>query len=363
MLITESTTDVPTATTPMRLHWFTPTLLADPANVNTKLSALLVFTEIYQVTGPVARFCRQIAAQGFLVASCESYHNFLSPGTVLAYDVPGTDLGNQLKKDKRLSSYDDDATLAISALLAHPNSNGRVGVTGMCLGGHLAFRAAMDPRVAAAVCYFGTDIHSETLGTKPREDGEVESLDRCGDIKGEVLMIFGTKDPHVPRQGRQRIYQSLADAGVDFTWMELKADHAFIRDELSKGRYDPAVAKICFDALVELFHRRLSLNMVDSNPKNPKPSGHGPVSEVVSQDLSVISLLLPADPMRRQQRQYRQTTPPKNGTRAQDRSKQPPKETEDYTALDHHSLGATGWERWFWLSGIGAELNVPIESL
>ncbi|RHZ08962.1 hypothetical protein DYB31_005914 [Aphanomyces astaci] len=265
-----SFTDVPTATTPMRLHWFTPTLLLDPANASTKLCSILVFTEIYQVTGPVARFCRQIAAQGFLVASCESYHNFLEPGTVLAYDVPGTDLGNQLKKDKRLSSYDDDATTAITALLAHPNANGRVGVTGMCLGGHLAFRAAMDPRVGAAVCYFGTDIHSETLGAKPREAGEVESLARCSDIRGEILMIFGTKDPHVPRQGRRSIYDGLTEAKVDFTWMELKADHAFIRDESSKGRYDPAVAKICFDALTELFHRRLTLNLIDSAPFNPK---------------------------------------------------------------------------------------------
>ncbi|ETW01739.1 hypothetical protein H310_06344, partial [Aphanomyces invadans] len=270
MLVTETTTDIATATTPMRLHWFTPTLLLDPANSNTKLCSILVFTEIYQVTGPVARFCRQIAAHGFIVASCESYHNFLEPGTVLAYDGPGTDLGNQLKKDKRLSSFDDDATAAITALLAHPNANGRVGVTGMCLGGHLAFRAAMDPRVGAAVCYFGTDIHSETLGAKPRAVDEVESLARCSDIRGEILMIFGTKDPHVPRQGRRLIYDALAQAKVDFAWMELKADHAFIRDESSKGRYDPSIAKICLDALVELFHRKLTLNLTDSAPSNPK---------------------------------------------------------------------------------------------
>ncbi|KAF0682680.1 Aste57867_25198 [Aphanomyces stellatus] len=288
MLVTESFTDIATATTtPMRLHWFTPSLLNEPANATTKLCAVLVFTEIYQVTGPVERFCRQIAAQGFLVASCESYHEFLEPGTVLAYDVPGTDLGNKLKKDKRLSAYDDDATSAITALLAHPNCNGRVGVTGMCLGGHLAFRAAMDPRVGAAVCYFGTDIHSETLGMKPRRADEIESLARCKDIHGELLMIFGTKDPHVPRQGRQLIYHTLVEAGVDFSWMEMKADHAFIRDESSKGavpyvdvkelddahlvgRYDPSVAMICFDALTELFHRRLTLHLVDSNPKNTK---------------------------------------------------------------------------------------------
>ncbi len=32
---------------------------------------------------------------------------------------------------------------------------------------------------------------------------------------------------------------------------------AFIRDELSKGRYDPRISKICFEMLLELFERTL----------------------------------------------------------------------------------------------------------
>ena len=59
----------------------------------------------------------------------------------------------------------------------------------MCLGGHLAFRAAFDPRALAAVCFFGTDIHSETLGKGRKSD----SLKRVKEIKGELVMIFGKK--------------------------------------------------------------------------------------------------------------------------------------------------------------------------
>jgi hypothetical protein len=36
---------------------------------------------------------------------------------------------------------------------------------------------------------------------------------------------------------------------------------AFIRDELSKGRYDPAITKICFEILLELFGRTLKLDL------------------------------------------------------------------------------------------------------
>jgi carboxymethylenebutenolidase len=54
----------------------------------------------------------------------------------------------------------------------------------MCLGGHLAYRCALDPRVSAGVCYFATDIHSGTLGA-----GGDDSLKRAKDIKGELVMV------------------------------------------------------------------------------------------------------------------------------------------------------------------------------
>lgn len=38
---------------------------------------------------------------------------------------------------------------------------------------------------------------------------------------------------------------------------------AFIRDELSKGRYDPAITKVCFEMLLELFGRTLKLDLGD----------------------------------------------------------------------------------------------------
>lgn len=53
----------------MRVHVFHP-----QSAVDCKLGAVAVFTEIYQVTGPIQRLCRIFASEGFLVASPESYH-------------------------------------------------------------------------------------------------------------------------------------------------------------------------------------------------------------------------------------------------------------------------------------------------
>ena len=86
----------------------------------------------------------------------------------------------------------------------------------MCLGGHLAYRCALDPRVAAAVCYFATDIHSATLGAGKSDD----SLQRAGDIKGELVMIFGKMDNHVPPEGRDLIRRTLHEKGVLFSFYE-----------------------------------------------------------------------------------------------------------------------------------------------
>ena len=122
---------------------------------------------------------------------------------------------------------------------------------GICLGGHLAFRAAMQPDVLATACFYATDIHKRGLGKGTHDN----SLDRIGEITGELLMIWGRQDPHIPREGRALLYNALSDAGVHFQWHEFNAAHAFLRDE--GPRYDPAAARICYDMALELFTRKL----------------------------------------------------------------------------------------------------------
>lgn len=184
----------------------------------------------------------------------------------------------------------------------------------MCLGGHLAYRCALNNRVKAAVCYFATDIHSATLGEGKRDD----SLERAGDIKGELIMVcFNSTRPFTQKKTSQKkatdgretdfwekrqscpagrtgfdpedtswekchvqflwncmgpayfffprpllIFRSLGP----FSWWRILTD-AFIRDELSKGRYDPAISKSCFEMLLELFNRTLKVDLGDHDGK------------------------------------------------------------------------------------------------
>ncbi|KAJ9129594.1 Alpha/beta-hydrolase, partial [Coniochaeta hoffmannii] len=167
MLIKESHADVQTSAdgkeSTMRIFLFHPVIAGYP---NARFPGVALFSEIYQVTGPVARFARQIAGQGYIVAAPSSYHDFTGPEP-LAYDVPGTDQGNEWKVKKTLESYDEDSRKTVDYLLSLPTCTGRIGSTGMCLGGHLAIRAALDPRITASVAYFPTDIHTRRLGPYP----------------------------------------------------------------------------------------------------------------------------------------------------------------------------------------------------
>ncbi|KAH9944426.1 dienelactone hydrolase [Epithele typhae] len=261
MLVTKTFHDVPSKLDPngrpIRVFVIAPSV---PGYPNAKFPGVVCFSEIYQVTGPVERFAGQIASQGFVVACPSTYHEFEGPEGI-PYDVEGTDRGNKYKIEKTIAAYDEDAALAIDLLCSLKNCNGRIAATGMCLGGHLAFRAGFDKRVLASVCFFGTDIHSATLG-KGKSDNSLVRV-RAGEMNAELVMIFGKQDTHVPRPGRDLIRQTLEDANVTASFLEVQAQHAFIRDESSKGRWDAALTRSLFTFMMEVFERTVGRDLGD----------------------------------------------------------------------------------------------------
>jgi len=54
---------------------------------------------------------------------------------------------------------------------------------------------------------------------------------------------------------------SMRSLGGEESAMLTLLPDAFIRDELSKGRYDPAISKVCFEILLELFGRTLKIDL------------------------------------------------------------------------------------------------------
>jgi carboxymethylenebutenolidase len=248
MIVRDRVLDLSTPTGPMRTYAYAA---FDPRRPQAKRPGVVLYSEIFQQTPPIRRLALRLAGRGFVVLVPEVFHEHEPAGTVLGYDDVGKDKGNRYKYATKLSTYDADARAALDALKSLPECDGRLGTMGVCLGGHLAFRAALSPDVSAAACFYPTDIHSATLGEGQRDD----SLARCGEMKGELLLVFGRQDPHVPFEGRLTIMKALHAAGVCYTWHEFNAEHAFMRDE--GARFDPEAADVCIDLAAGLFQRAL----------------------------------------------------------------------------------------------------------
>jgi carboxymethylenebutenolidase len=245
IIVNDEHVELTTPYGPMRTHIVRP---AAPG----RYPGIIFYSEIFQITAPIRRTAAMLAGHGYIVAMPEIYHEFEPAGTILAYDQAGSDRGNQWKTTKELASYDADSKAVLDHLETRPDCTGKLGSMGICIGGHLAFRAAMDPRVLATACFYATDIHKGSLGKGEADD----SLERAKDIQGELLMMWGRQDPHIPTEGRMKVLQRLNELGKKLSWHEVNGAHAFMRDE--GLRYDPELAYSLYGLVFDLFHRKLA---------------------------------------------------------------------------------------------------------
>jgi carboxymethylenebutenolidase len=213
---------------------------------------VVFYSDIFQLTEPTLRWCVRLAGYGFVVAAPEIYHRVEPAGTVLEFDDEGKERGRRDAERTPVADFDADIGAALTYLAGHPAViDGRVGAAGHCTGGHLAFRAALSPEVLATACWYATGLHDGKLGA----DADAGSLGRADEIRGELLMIFGSRDPHTPEPGRERIKERLRTLGPRLTWSLYDAEHAFGRDV--GPRYDPEATDSAFAETVALFRRCL----------------------------------------------------------------------------------------------------------
>jgi carboxymethylenebutenolidase len=213
-----------------------------------KYPGILFYSDIFQLTGPMLRSCVRLAGYGFVVAAPEIYRRLEPPGLVIPFDDAGRTRGLEDAANTPVADFDADCRCLLDYLNGHAMvAPKEIGVAGFCLGGHLAFRAAMQEDVRATVCFYGTGIHNGKLG----KDADAGSLERAGEIRGELLLVWGAQDPHIPADGRKKIELALQAAGINFTQKLYNAEHAFMRDE--GPRYDPQATDEAFGEMISFY--------------------------------------------------------------------------------------------------------------
>ncbi len=245
MIITTEQVDIEVAGSGMR------TLIAAPKPAGA-YPGILCYSDIFQLTGPMVRATARLAGYGYVVAAPEIYHRIEPPDSPIAFDDAGRDRGLANAAKTTVAEFDADCRAALDYLAAHPKvAPGKLGAAGFCIGGHLSFRAALQRDVKATVCFYGTGIHNGKLG----KDTDAGSLERAGEIEGELLLVWGALDPHIPADGRAKIEAALQAGGVRFSQKLYPAQHAFMRDE--GPRYDPQATDEAFSEMIAFYRRVL----------------------------------------------------------------------------------------------------------
>ncbi len=197
---------------------------------------ILFFSDIYQLGGAMIRAVNYLAGHGYVVAAPEIFHRTEVVGTVIEPDDIGRMRGNDNARRTAIADYDADCRAVIEFLKAESSvSPGQIGTLGFCIGGHLAFRAAFEKEIKATVCCYPTGIPSGKLGK-----GVANTIGRIGEIKSEILAVFGTLDPHITENDRKILITSLENANIPHKVCLYEAEHTFMRDD--GYRYDSAAA-------------------------------------------------------------------------------------------------------------------------
>ena len=242
--------NMPVANQTMRAFVAAPAAAPD---AESRYPGIVLFTDIFQLGESVRRTISRLAGYGFVVAAHEIFHRHESAGTVLEQNEAGIARGMAAQKAMSIAQFDEDCRAVIAYLQQHPQVDAdQLGATGFCIGGHLGYRAALQPEIKAAVCFYPSWLHSGALGAGQQAD----SLARAAEIKGELLVLFGSLDQLVPPDARATIEGALQQGGVTYETRLYEAAHGFVRED--RATHDPECTDAAIAETVKWFRRVLS---------------------------------------------------------------------------------------------------------
>jgi carboxymethylenebutenolidase len=197
---------------------------------------VVVIQEWWGLEEHIKDVARRFAGEGFAAISPDLYY-----GEVATEPDEARKLRMALDWDKALTAIQ----VAIDTLVAGDSvSPQKVGVTGFCMGGGLAWHAgAKLNHVVATAPFYG--------GGPEMADAEVAQ------IKGPVLAIFGELDQGVSPEVANNRAAQMDKAGVKHeTIIYPNAQHAFFND--TRAAYNAGAAADAWQRMIKLFSETLT---------------------------------------------------------------------------------------------------------
>jgi carboxymethylenebutenolidase len=205
-------------------------ILAEPDG-DGKVPGILYITAIWGIDASACDITAGFADDGFIVSTPDIFWR----------QHPGPTEDREIAQ-ARYAAYDfeqgsRDMQDLIAHLRAHPRSNGKVALLGICFGGRYAHVGAADWGLDAAASYHSTkiDLH----------------LDAAARIKCPVSHHFGSQDAAVPMDVVAQIQEAYTSVPGAEIVVHQGAEHNFSMPH--KPAYNPAVARSAHESVLRCF--------------------------------------------------------------------------------------------------------------
>ena len=198
----------------------------------TPKAALVVVQEIFWVNHHIRAVADRLAGEGYLALAPALFDRY-ERGFETGYDEAGMKRGTGILP--RLNMEWTAADVLAAVVYARDEYKTEVGVVGFCLGGSVAWMAAANMPVSAAVGYYGGMI-------APFKDAQ---------LKAPVMLHFGTRDEHIPMSDIEAIRAAHPEIPVYL----YDAGHGFNCDE--RGSYNEPAATAAWGRTLAFLNEHL----------------------------------------------------------------------------------------------------------
>jgi len=221
MTSSSSTVDVPTHDG-QRM----PAQLARPSG--GRGPGLVVLQEIFGITEYLLSRAQDLAQLGYVALVPQLYWrlglNLSTDETSQAGLQEAFGLMQRLNQTQAV----DDAVAALEYLRQLPDTGGRAGVLGFCMGGRMAYEVGVRSNPDVVVSYYGSGI--------------ADQLASAAQLRAPIIFHFGAADAFLPVADAERIRDAFAGRS-DMEWhLHADAGHAFDNRRAPMFSYPPAAA-------------------------------------------------------------------------------------------------------------------------
>ena len=176
---------------------------------------ILLLQEIFGVGEFVLDRAHALAAEGYVVL-CPDVFWRIERNVSLEHDEAG--LQKAFALAAQFGQQDPATTLSdllagVTHLRSMPETTGGIAVMGYCLGGSLAFEAAVAGDPDCCVSYYGSNVAAR--------------IEQGARVECPAIFHFGGSDPYIPREDAQKVVGAFAGRDDVRVHIQEGAGHAF----------------------------------------------------------------------------------------------------------------------------------------